>query len=113
MSKFTAKDLKKLSARSAAEQEAEEETHRSHKVLIEHVERAAEVTRGWSDHAALEWTEEYLVRNGITVPAKLSMFLKEASGLWLAIPEPRRKGERMDTTPTPWVWVELPRFGGQ
>jgi hypothetical protein len=104
MSKFTAKDLKKLSARSAAEQEAEEETHRSHKVLIEHVERAAEVTRGWSDHAALEWTEEYLVRNGITVPAKLSMFLKEASGLWLGIPEPRRKGERMDTTPTPWVW---------
>ena len=104
MSKFTAKDLKKLSARSAAEQEAEQETHRSHKVLIEHVGHAAEVTRGWSDHAALEWTEEYLVRNGITVPTKLSMFLKEASGLWLGIPEPRRKGERMDTTPTPWVW---------
>ena len=104
MSKFTAKDLKKLSARSAAEQEAEQETHRSHKVLIEYVGHAAEVTKGWSDHAALEWTEEYLVRNGITVPTKLSMFLKEASGLWLGIPEPRRKGERMDTTPTPWVW---------
>jgi hypothetical protein len=104
MSKFTAKDLKKLRARSAAEQEAEQETHRSHKVLIEYVGHAAEVTKGWSDHAALEWTEEYLVRNGITVPTKLSMFLKEASGLWLGIPEPRRKGERMDTTPTPWVW---------
>ena len=45
---------------------------------------------------------------GYPISEKLAgQFLTKAAGRAVGIQEPRRKGERMDTTPTPWIWEGL------
>jgi hypothetical protein len=80
------------------------ETHRRMASLRAAIAIAAEATEGLSETEALEWTEEFLVRKGLSVPASLRTWINDAKGSAAPVLSPRRKGEEIDSTPTPWVW---------
>lgn len=54
------------------------DAHRDLNLLNAHLVIAAEQTNELELHAALEWTEDYLIRQGVAVPSKLSAFLIKA-----------------------------------
>ena len=65
---------------------------------------AAEATEGFSEVEALEWTEEFLGRKGLSVPANLRTWINDAKGLTAPPPTPRLKGEAVDASAVPWAW---------
>lgn len=61
-------------------QDSAEEADKNLETLKDHLLRTEEHTKDLPIHEALEWTEDYLRREGIPVPAKLSQFLIEVRG---------------------------------
>ena len=61
-------------------QDAKQEAARNLAELREHVAIAAEETKDWTFPEALEFTEDYLSRVGLTIPRGLKQMLSEARG---------------------------------
>ncbi len=96
---------------SLMDKEVVSETHQKVGELRAAIGIAAEATEGFSEAETLEWTEEFLARKGLSVPANLRTWISDARGLTAPVLSPRLKGEEIDATPTQWAWEGLVMAG--